>query len=769
MSKSTYAKRATLQGGDQVVKFNDEGSNAAYVAPDAEGRKAIELGDGDDLAVVDSQYAKTSVKAGLGNDTVAVRNDARATVDVSENGNTKLVATSGRVTLTGYTDDNNAQIQTFDYTDVTGAVKDGPIKFGSGRMTIGDAAIVLKPDAETEGGTFVDVAGTTGEPQAIAFTHTAGGVVNASASADDYIMKGNYAEKTSDTTKSGGSTLISGSGDDTLLIGAADYADAGNGDNQIYITDENLRRTSPDGAIIALGGKGHDTVHNFHAGYDDNSDKIRVNASDIPNLKFSYDTDGLHMRLGQAQITFDGMTPTLNAEDTVESADLVESADIVESADAIEEADAQNAQTVAQREAENYVVNEIYDELTISADTATVGLGSAAFQKLILTDGTNDYNAAVAQDNQAIAVTDTDDDTDIFYGNRSGLNFSEYNGAVEVNLNNSAGYINGNAAQFYGINKLQAGAGNSTLIGAASQQNTLIAGTGNATVWGGGSSKDLLVGSADADKNGSSTFFFLAGDGKDTIANFSFTGATGDYTADMINISAQGTVTSVYTHGDDVVMQLNNSDNDYLVLEDALGKDFKLNHLTAKVGTTAVDFDGLANCYVATGTNATMNVGENLGDVEIWLEDGYYGDYLHGIVYRGDFTVINATTANGHNTLVGNDLDNVIYGGTGTNSVWGGAGTSSDTLVGGTGQNTFFFGNNNGADTVTGARDGDIVDMTTVTEAQIADTQIDADKVIINLTDGSSLEVQSNANIEYRLADGSTYKADHDSGTWTKK
>ena len=698
----------------------------------------------------------------MGNDTVAIRNDARATVDVSANGNTNIVATSGRVTLTGYTDDSNAAIQTFDYLNVGDAVKDGSIKFGSGRMTLGDAAIVLNPDAEADGGTFVDIKDATGETTAVGFTHTAGGVLNASTSSENFLMKGNYAEKTSDTTKSGGSSLISGAGDDTLLIGAADFANAGAGDNQIYITDENLRRTSPDGAIIALGSRGHDTVHNFHAGYDDNSDKILVD--NLADLKFSYTTDGLQMRSGQAQITFAGMTPTVTpAEDSVESADLVESADVVD------DIDAQNAKTVAQREAEaQAVINEIYDDLTISADTATVGLGSAAFQKLILTDGNNDYNAAIAQDGQAIAVTDTDDEANVYYGNRSGLNFSEYNGAVEVNLNSNAGYVNGAAALFYGINKLQAGSGNSTLIGAAGEQNTLIAGAGNTSLWGGGASKDLLVGSADTNKIGSSTFFFLSGDGKDTITAFNFAGENQDYTDDMINISAAGTITSIYTHGDDVIMQLNSSDNDYLVLEDAVGKDFKLNHLTAKVDANA-NFDGMANCYVATSSNATMTVGEGFGDVEIWLEDGYYGDYLHGIVYRGDFTVINATAANGHNTLVGNELDNVIYGGTGVNSIWGGAGYSNDTLVGGAGQNTFFFGNYNGNDTVTAAKDGDIVDLSSVTEAQIASTQIDEDKVTIALTDGSKLEVQSNADIEYKLGDGNTYNADHESGTWTKK
>ena len=92
-----------------------------------------------------------------------------------------------------------------------------------------------------------------------------------------------------------------------------------------------------------------------------------------------------------------------------------------------------------------------------------------------------------------------------------------------------------------------------------------------------------------------------------------------------------------------------------------------------------------------------------------------------------------------------------------------------DTLVGGTGQNTFFFGTADGNDTVTNAKDGDIVDLSTVSQEQIVSAQIDADKVSIALIDGSNLEVQSNGDIEYKLGDGNTYKADHSTGTWTKK
>ena len=67
---------------------------------------------------------------------------------------------------------------------------------------------------------------------------------------------------------------------------------------------------------------------------------------------------------------------------------------------------------------------------------------------------------------------------------------------------------------------------------------------------------------------------------------------------------------------------------------------------------------------------------------------------------------------------------------------------NNDTLVGSAGGNTFFYDNNNGNDTVTGAKDGDIVDMTTVNVSDISETAIDADKVTVYMKDGGALNVQ---------------------------
>ena len=708
-SESTGSKRVTLLGGDQDVKFNDDGGNAAYIASIATGRKNIELGDGNDVAVNDSPYAKVSIKAGLGEDTIVNRNDAKTTVDVKSNGDTTIVPTSGRVTLTNYDNNNHAKIRTYEYDDLAEAVKDNSIKFGDGNMTLGDAVVVFDPDAKDVGGTFANLVNYEGEEQRVGFTHTAGGVLNASNSSDNLVMKGGYRESSSDKRKTGASTLISGRGDDTILAGEGDFVNAGAGDNQIYVTDKALRGT--DGATIVLGDKGRNTIHGFNGGYDD-ADAIQVKKANA--LEFIYGSDGLVMRSGNSQITFDGLDP-----------------------------------------AEEYIT---YDD----AETA-------APYELKIIEGKKEYNVAVAQEGMDIGV-DEFSEAEIFYGEKnsgSGINFSEYSGPIEVNLGGGTGTLSGTAAQFFNINKLQAGDYDARLIGAAGKRNTLIAGTGNTSMWS-AAGRDLMVGSADSeDKDGATTFFYMGNDGRDTITNFAFMTSANDYNADIISLPSGNIVSDVFMRGTDVIMGINGNANDYLVLQGAVGQNFKINDRVAKVDRNGT-FDNLADYFVVNGANATMNVGADIGDAQVWLDDRKTGE--HGVIYHGEIKYLDAKTANGNTTLVGNDLDNVIYGGNASNSIWGGYGMSRDTLVGGKGLNTFFFGYNNGNDTITSVNAGDIIDLSSIALEEIAGTTVTAGGTKIELTDGSSLEIQGNAaDVEYRLIDGSKYTADHGAGHWNRK
>ena len=670
--------------------------NSVYVEPTESSAVDIDLTGDNDLALIDSPNANVNVTAGAGNDSVVVRHGAAVDVDLNENGETLIIPTAGRVTLENYNGDN-AAVQTFEYSDVIGAVKSNEIKFGDGTMTLGDAVVTYDPTATDTGSVSGKLLNAQGEIQAVAFTNTAGGTIDKSDSTADYLMKGNYAENSDDTQKSGGSTIKGGSGNDTILAGAGDSIDAGGGYNQIYLTDESLRKTMPEGATIVMGENSRDTVHNFSGGFDSDDDKVLI--KDFAQLGFGYGTGDLVMSSEKGQITFENLPDDTSA------------------------------------------------------------------YELKITDGTNDYNAAIAKENEIIDVTNGNE-ADIFFGNEQGISFSEYTGAVEINLNEGGGTLDGRGVMLYNIDKVEAGAGNSSLIGAADTPNTLIAGTGSSSIWS-NSGRDLMVGNTSDDKNGSTTFFYMPNDGRDSIENFDFMTGPTDTTADYVQLDDLSGVTNVFLRGDDVVIGINNSADDYLTIADAKGKSFRLNDdLIAKVDTN-VEFDGFTNCYVGTSRPSTLTVGDELGDVAIWLSDDSL-EY-HGIMYDGDFEVLDASAATGQATLAGNEFNNLIIGGAGANSIWGGYAASDDTLVGGAGRNTFFFAAENGHDVIQNAHDGDFVSLEDIFFDDIVRADITDSGAFIELQDGSSLNIQSTANLDYRLQDGTTYTANRSNREWVQK
>ena len=673
----------------------NRGENPVYVRPTATGEQTVDLTGDNDLALIDSAEANVTVNAGAGNDSVVVRHGAAVDVDLDENGSTLIIPTAGQVTLENYNGDN-AAVQTFDYSNLTGAIKSNDIKFGDGVMTLGDAIVTYDAAAAETGATEGTLINAHGRELEIGFTHQKGGVLDESTSDDNYLMKGNYAESTSDTQKGGNSTILTGSGNDTILAGAGDYIDAGGGYNQIYLTDKRLRNSVPEGATIVLSDESYNTVSNFAGGFSGDDDQILI--KNLGELGFGYGAGDLVMSAGSGQITFEDLT------------------------------------------ADNHY-------------------------ELKLTDGTNEYKAAIAKHDSVLAV-DNSNEAEIFYGNENGISFSEYTGAVEVNLNENAGSLNGSAVQYYGMNKVTGGAGDTSLIGAANTPNTLTAGTGNGSIWS-NSGRDLMVGNTDAGKSGTTTFFYMPGDGRDTITNFDFMSGTTDITADKIEFDDASGVTNVFLSGDDVVIGINNSADDYLRLVDARGKSFRVNDdLIAKVDKN-VEFDGFSNVYVGTGAPSTLTVGEGMGNVEIWLSDDSL-EY-HGIWYDGNFAVLDASKSDGSNILAGNENNNLIIGGAGSNSIWGGYASSNDTLVGGSGQNTFFFAVENGHDVIRNAHDGDLVSLEDIYLENIARADITGGGAVIELTDGSRLEVQSSAAIDYRLQDGTTYTANRTTGEWVQK
>ena len=381
--------------------------------------------------------------------------------------------------------------------------------------------------------------------------------------------------------------------------------------------------------------------------------------------------------------------------------------------------------------------------------------------KLIqLTDESSTIHATFVQAEHSFISQNEDYTPDVFFGTHSALNFYGYNEDVNIDLSKEIGKLGDEDVELYGIDKLQGGDRSSTLIG-NDGNNTLVAGKGQTSIQS-GAGHDKLFGNTDADKN-VATFYYMPGDGRDSIENFDFMTNAQDVTADKVQLDDNSAVTDVFLRGDDVMLKVNDA-NGFLMLEDAQGKSFRLNDdLIAKVDTN-VEFDSFSNCFVAIGTRATLTVSKGLGNVEVWLSDNSL-EY-HGTMYDGNFKVLDASQSDGSNILAGNELNNSILGGAGNDSLWGGYTSSDDTLVGGSGHNTFFYLQGNGRDVIQNAHDGDNIILDDITLDQIAEANITTNGVVLNFTDSGSLTVTGTADVIYQLADGSKYSANHSTLEW---
>ncbi|MBR0060100.1 MAG: hypothetical protein IJP68_01340, partial [Selenomonadaceae bacterium] len=245
---------------------------------------------------------------------------------------------------------------------------------------------------------------------------------------------------------------------------------------------------------------------------------------------------------------------------------------------------------------------------------------------------------------------------------------------------------------------------------------------------------------------------------RDTISNFEFLTDSNLMTADKISVDSAVTNVVLKNSGDVIIQR----GDDWITLEDAQGKQFKINDLVATVDKNALEFDGTTNYFLATSKRATLTVGEDVGDEAIiWLGN------QRGSQFVGDFRNIDASNSTAKTELAGNDADNVICAGLGDASLWGGNG-GDDLLIGGKAHNLFFYASGNGNDTIQSANDGDAVIFSEISIDQIIATNITADGTTINFTDGGSLNVATSNAVEFAFKDA-TYLADHSTGTWQQK
>ena len=405
------------------------------------------------------------------------------------------------------------------------------------------------------------------------------------------------------------------------------------------------------------------------------------------------------------------------------------------------------------------------------AATASVTAGDSINQLFELSGQT--IQAAIAANGKDIVVDDDYDVPDYFVGN-GGVNFSNYSGEVVIDAKGGwkTTEIGGREVKFTNtISSVTGGAGTTQLKGYEAN-DLFIAGSGVTSMYG-GAGNNTLIGYTGSDKKGADEFFVIGNENgaKHTIQNFQFG-------TDFINTDyASNDITKVTVDGSgsNVILTVTNRNTgaaETATIEGAVNAgNIKIGGVNegtvavGQIGSAAVTVDGEANYLAATvAGGATVNVSSALTErTSIWLDNR--GDKW----FSDNFAVIDASGASAELALAGDSKANTIYGGAGTNSLWGGAGSANDLLVGGSGRNFFFYEQGDGADTISNAQDGDTINLFDTSLENITQANITSGGVTLNFNNGGSIMVNSNAEVNYRLADGSTYTADHNTGTWHKR
>ena len=322
-----------------------------------------------------------------------------------------------------------------------------------------------------------------------------------------------------------------------------------------------------------------------------------------------------------------------------------------------------------------------------------------------------------------------------------------------------ANAFTGEATEYGNANTITldaAGVTSNLVFAGNNQDNFIQVGSGGSSVYGGDSGNDTMSGG-----DGVDMFWFGTWFGNDVVINFE--NGTGE-SSDIINLYDDG-LTSITR--DEEFITLTMIDGSSLKIEDSdvdtaiqYSNDATNIH-AAKIGITNEDntftYDSSVNYYLGGAGENTLELTDETGNNEIWLEEGGVFENIQ---------IIDAQNSTYDNLMAGNTAENVIYGGSGTNSLWGGWSTENDTLVGGTGQNNFWYGMDEGDDIIKNANEGDVVNLYDISLDDLTFYgEVDGNLVI--RTQSGSLTFEDSDGQTMKLAEGGSWKYNKDSQTWT--
>lgn len=737
------------------------GKSVAWITDTAEGEKNIVLGDRGDAVIMqgDDEYGQVNITVGAGHDTIwvggSMENDKvvhkanmKTVIDMGGENDGSVdkihtyAAANANIVLNNYDETGISGVVFHDpeipyATNIIGAIQDGLLVFEDGGITAIDRdefkvnnSTLTDDDVNAERkkeGTdrktritvnnindnhqnmirlfgYKDGRDTYGDDygQLVGFTDNIGGVLDASDLDEDLILIGNM-----NGDHTGGSSLKTGAGNDIVFAGGLDTIDTGDGVDLIVLDDDPTRES----ATIIVGKGAGDLVNNLQSGFD--GDIFDVTAYD-----------------GQLEYAFEDSTLTIVDKSS---------------------------------------------KSTLSALTTV----TADFVEQTFINGADTLYAAIAKEGGAITVTDDNATIPNYYLAKDGaIDFSDFSGEVRIDVDGEDNDWSG-ANQVGGTSNVTLGSSVNTLVGGngttifkgGKANETLIAGNGESSLYGAGG-KNLLVGNVTEDKFESTEFFNIGihNGAQNTITGFEFIKDGGGNTATFDNLnlglSDNNDVTDIQANADGSVSLAikggESGNTEAVTIEGAAGKEFLVDRGTqtetvAQIAATEVTVNNsYVDFYCATddANGATVKIG-NIASTEVWLDAPDYGN---GVDYSNSrFTVVDATGSNAEVLIAGNDLANTIIGGNGNASMWGGSGIVNDVMYGGSGHNEFYFEAYNGNDTIMSANSGDVIQLgVTLDQINFDGTNVTANGVEIKLNDGSSLTLNSTAEVNIVLDDGTT-------------
>ncbi len=376
--------------------------------------------------------------------------------------------------------------------------------------------------------------------------------------------------------------------------------------------------------------------------------------------------------------------------------------------------------------------------------------------------------------NSTVPVTDDDEywaDAYIGTGKGAAVDFSGSSRNLTVELGRDsdvsvADVVAAGGTAFDSVVAVRGGEGDFVATGSSAAE-TLYAGLGNSTLYG-AAGRDVLISDGGNDKFGAATFVFGVGDGKDTIYGFQERTENNAAVADvlMIDTAETGNPVEFRVVGDNLRVSYDSSDQ--LTIVDGADKILQINGDVAAIGNE-LEYQRFVNHYIGLSDNASVEVGDLVGDVNIWMNLGGFDGFEEFGTYE-DIKVLDASGFYEGATLVGGFYeDNVIQAGRGTNSLWGGNG-GDDTLYAGVGMSQYFYLDGDGTDIIDGAKDNEVVNLLNIglEEFDFSEgkpLEYDSEHIKLNFADGGSLDVKSGADVVFQIKDGSQWKLDRTANT----